>query len=100
MDGARRVQRCLDDYKQRRKAIEPATSVAWDTLIATTEPWGVKPMEIARRIARGVRHPKMSDSLTDEDHAAFWHENLKTRLSDWHRRKEAKSGGPKPSRKK
>lgn len=93
LEGAKRAQRCLDDYKQRLGAIKPATSVAWNALFETTEPWGAPPKEIADRIAIGVRHPQMSEYLSHDDHVALWHDNVRTRLSQW-RKRQTERGQP------
>jgi hypothetical protein len=90
--GAKRVRRCLDDYKQRRDAIKPVRSVAWDVLIATTEPWAVQPMDISRRIARAVRHPSMRDRMDEDEHARLWNDNLKNQQTKWHERHPEKQG--------
>lgn len=86
LEGVKRVQSCLNNYKQRLATIKPATSVAWDVLFETTESWRAPPKEIARRIAAGVRHPKMTEDHTHDDHVGLWHENVRTRLSDWRKR--------------
>jgi hypothetical protein len=90
LEGIKRVQRCLSDYKKRLATIKPATSVAWDALFETTEAWGSQPKEIAKRIADHVRHPKMSEYLSHDDHVALWHENVRTNLKKWRERRGSK----------
>lgn len=90
LEGIKRAQRCLNDYKKRLEAIKPATSVAWDALFETTEAWGTQPKEIAKRIADRVRHPKMSEYLNHDDHVALWHENVRTNLKKWRARRGSK----------
>ena len=92
-EGAKRVQRHLDDYDQRRRAIKPVKSVAWHFLFETTEPWGVEPIEISKRIAAAVNHQKMHAGLSPEEHVALWHDNVTTRLSTWRKRKNERKPG-------
>lgn len=90
LEGIKCTQRRLSDYKKRLEAIKPATSVAWDALFETTETWGTQPKEIAKRIADCVRHAKMNEYLSHDDHVALWHENVRTNLSKWRKRRESK----------
>lgn len=91
--GAKRVRRCLGEYHQRLDAIKPVRSVAWDVLCETTEPWGVQPMEISRRIAGAVRHPSMRDRMSKDEHARLWNENLKNQQTKWRARQTKKQRG-------
>lgn len=88
--GAERVQRIIEDYGKRRKAIKPAVSVAWHTLFESTEQWGAEPKEIAERIAALVRHPEMKDHFSEDKHVGLWHVTVKTARNNFRKRKRTK----------
>ena len=91
LEGGKRVQRCFNDYKQRLAAIEPATSVAWHALFETIEPWGSQPKDIAEQIALRVRHPRATEHIDHADHVALWHDNVRSQLRGWRRRRKPSS---------
>lgn len=94
-EGTERVQRVIDDYDPRRKAIKPADSVAWNTLFESTEQWGAEAKEIAERITDLVRHPEMKDHLSRDKHVTLWYVNVQTQQKKFRKRRRAKqSGGP------
>jgi hypothetical protein len=55
--GADRLQDLVNDYQRRADAIKPAVSVALHELLAATEPWKLKTVQIAEQLVDGDVRP-------------------------------------------
>jgi hypothetical protein len=97
LEGARRVQGCIDHYERQHEAIKPATSVALYDLFAAVEPWDVDTIAIARQIVgadirpgRVKEHEDHKEVVTRpiaaRERAALtkkWSATLRQRRAEW-----------------